>query len=134
LHTPVPVLDRERALAGLRSWVSLAEGDVGMHAVIVRETRETVGFVGFVPRGLSWGDEIELGWLVRSQFWGRGYATEAARALRPLVPGRVVSMIRVENEDSAKVARKLGMTVEREVEYYGFRTQVWVSPAPQPLG
>jgi RimJ/RimL family protein N-acetyltransferase len=42
-------------------------------------------------------------------------------------------MIRVENEASAKVARKLGMTVEREVEYYGYRTQVWVSPAPEPL-
>src|SRR4029453_16449371 len=29
LHTPEPVLDRERAFAGLRSWVSLADGDVG---------------------------------------------------------------------------------------------------------
>ena len=34
---------------------------------------------------------------------------------------------------TALVARKLGMTVEREVEYYGYRTQVWVSPAPEPL-
>jgi RimJ/RimL family protein N-acetyltransferase len=42
-------------------------------------------------------------------------------------------MIRVENEASAKVARKLGMTVERQVEYYGYRTRVWVSPAPEPL-
>jgi RimJ/RimL family protein N-acetyltransferase len=36
-------------------------------------------------------------------------------------------MIRVENDASANVARKLGMTVEREVEYYGFSTNVWVS-------
>jgi RimJ/RimL family protein N-acetyltransferase len=127
------VLDRERALAGLRRWMSLADGDVGMHTAILRETGETVGFVGFVPRELSWGDEIELGWLVRRQFWGHGYATEAARALRPLVPGRVVSMIRVENEASARVAGKLGMRLERELEYYGYRTQVWVSPAPEPL-
>jgi RimJ/RimL family protein N-acetyltransferase len=133
LHTPEPVLDRERALAGLRSWISLIDGEVGMHTAFLRETRETVGFVGFVPRELSWGDEIELGWLVRRQFWGNGYATEAARALRPLVPGRVVSMIRVENQASARVAGKLGMTLEREVEYYGHRTQVWVSPAPEPL-
>jgi RimJ/RimL family protein N-acetyltransferase len=104
-----------------------------MHTVILRQTGETVGFAGFVPRELSWGDEIELGWLVRRQFWGHGYATEAAQALRPLVAGRIVSMIRVENEASARVACKLGMTVEREVEYYGYRTQVWVSSAPEPL-
>ena len=63
------------------------------------------------------------------QFWGNGYATEAARALRSLVPDRFVSMIRVENEASANVAWKLGMSVEREVEYHGFRTQVWATQA-----
>ena len=62
------------------------------------------------------------------QFWGNGYATEAARALRSLVPDRFVSMIRVENEASANVARKLGMT-EREVDYHGFQTQVWATQA-----
>jgi RimJ/RimL family protein N-acetyltransferase len=100
-----------------------------MYALIVHETRETAGFVGFVPRDHPWGHELELGWLLRRAFWGRGYATEAARALRPLARERVVSMIRVENEASANVARKLGMTVEREVDdYHGFRTHVWVSP------
>jgi RimJ/RimL family protein N-acetyltransferase len=38
-------------------------------------------------------------------------------------------MIRVENEASANLARKLGMTVEREVDYHGFRTQVWATQA-----
>jgi RimJ/RimL family protein N-acetyltransferase len=65
---------------------------------------------------MPWGDEIELGWLLRRPFWGRGIATEAAQALRPLVPGRVVSLIRVGNDASANVARKLGMTVERELD------------------
>jgi ribosomal-protein-alanine N-acetyltransferase len=116
--------------ASLRRWVAVADGDVGMHALRDRATGETVGFVGFVRRELDWGDEIELGWLIRRRFWGRGYATEAARALRPLVPGRIVSMIRVENDASANVARKLGMSIEREVDYYGYRTHVWVS-APE---
>ena len=117
--------DRERALAGLRRWVELAEEPIGMYSLTVRDTGETVGFVGFIPRE-SLGQELELGWLVRREFWGNGYATEAARALKPLVPGRFVSMIRVENEASANVARKLGMTVEREVDHYhGFRTHVW---------
>jgi RimJ/RimL family protein N-acetyltransferase len=129
LHTPEPVVDRQQAAAALNRWSELADGPVGMYSLRLRETGEAVGFVGFVPRGLPWGDEIELGWIILRAYWGRGYATEAARALRPLAPGRVVSMIRVENEASASVARKLGMTVERKLDYHGFDTRVWVSPA-----
>ena len=131
LHTPEPVLDPERVLTGLRRWVAITESPIGMYALVERESGETVGFVGFVRRELDWGDEIELGWLIRRAHWGRGYATEAARSLRPLVPGRIVSMIRVENEASANVARKLGMSIERELDYYGFRTYVWVSEAAE---
>ena len=129
LHTPEPVRDPERVLGSLRRWVAMAEGPVGMYALVERESGETVGFVGFARRELDWGDEIELGWLIRRAHWGHGYATEAARALRPLVPGRIVSMIRVENKASANVAGKLGMSMERELDYYGFTTHVWVSPS-----
>ncbi|MHB8470325.1 MAG: hypothetical protein ACYDCH_11310 [Gaiellaceae bacterium] len=48
----------------------------------------------------------------------------------PLAGGRVVSLIRVENHASAKVARKLGMERERVIEYLGFETGVWVAAAP----
>jgi RimJ/RimL family protein N-acetyltransferase len=126
LHTPDPVHQPERVRGSLSRWVGMTQGDIGMYAVIDRATGETVGFVGFGRRELDWGDEIELGWLIRRRFWGRGYATEAARALRPLAPGRVVSMIRVENDASANVARKLGMSIEREIDYYGYATHVWV--------
>ena len=126
LHTP-ETRTREQAAAGLERWAALFEDPVGMYGVHVRESGQTAGFVGFVRRELDWGPEIELGWLLRRGFWGRGYATEAARALRPLVQGRVVSMIRVENEASQNVARKLGMTRERELEYVGFRTYVYAS-------
>jgi RimJ/RimL family protein N-acetyltransferase len=132
LHTPDPVTDPERARASLDRWIAMFDDGIGMYTVIVRETGETAGFVGFVPRDHPWGHELELGWLLRRPFWGKGYATEAARVLRPLVRERVVSMIRVENEASANVARKLGMTIEREVEdYHGYPTHVWSSAAPR---
>jgi RimJ/RimL family protein N-acetyltransferase len=118
------------ARAALARWIEAFDDPVGMYAVVVRATGEVAGWVGFVRRELDWGPEIELGWLLRRTFHGRGYATEAARALRPLVPGRVVSMIRVENEPSQNVARKLGMAVERELDYAGFATKVFVSAAP----
>jgi RimJ/RimL family protein N-acetyltransferase len=128
LHTPEPVTDPERVRASLERWIGMQDGDVAMYTVIVRETGETAGFVGFVPRDHPWGHELELGWLLRPAYWGKGYATEAARALRPLVDDRVVSMIRIENEASANVARKLGMTIERELDdYHGYRTHLWSS-------
>ena len=121
------------AAAALARWVAMFDAPVGMYAVVERATVELAGWVGFGPRHLDWGREVELGWILRRTFHGRGYATEAARALRPLVPGRVVSLIRVENEPSQNVARKLGMTVERETDYAGFATRVYVSESPLPV-
>lgn len=101
-----------------------------MYAVSLRADGETAGFAGYAPRQLDWGDELELGWMLLRPFHGHGYATEAALALRPLVPGRVISLIRVENEASGNVALKIGMTVEREIEFAGFQTHVFSSASP----
>ena len=128
LHTPDPVHDPDRLMGGLRRWASMYEEPIGMYAALVRAGAETAGFVGFVPCDMPWGRELELGWLLRKRFWGQGYATEAARALGPLAPARVISLIRCENSASANVARKLGMTIEREIDYRGFKTNVWVGP------
>jgi RimJ/RimL family protein N-acetyltransferase len=61
----------------------------------------------------------ELGWRVKRDRWGRGYAPEAARAVMgfafdDLGLDRVVSCIHSENAASIRVAEKLGMTLERE--------------------
>ena len=58
------------------------------------------------------GDEVELGfWIARDQ-WGRGYATEAGRATlalaRALGHERVVSSHFVDNPASGRVLRKIG--------------------------
>ena len=47
---------------------------------MLRETGEVVGGCGLVRRELPEGVEIELGYHLRSDLWGRGLATEAARA------------------------------------------------------
>jgi RimJ/RimL family protein N-acetyltransferase len=91
------------------------------------ETGEVAGFTGYVPRAMDWGDEIELGWLYLPEHWGRGFATEAAKALRPLRDGRIVSFIRTDNQASENAARKLGATRERIFEWHGFETGCWVS-------
>ena len=126
VHFPEPH-DRELAGQLLARMIEGASGAKAMYAVIVRETGATAGFVGFSPREMDWGHELELGWLLLPGFQGRGYATEAARTVRSLVRGRVISLIRVENIASINVARKLAMRLDRDIEYVGFATHVFVS-------
>jgi len=146
LHTPEPVRDRERASASLRRWIEMIEGPIGMYSVTLRATGETVGFVGFVPRDHPWGQELELGWLIRRQFWGNGYATEAAREMlrlgfEQLDLHRIAGRLEARNSASAAVLERLGMQLEghlRENEWvkgewqselvYAMLATEWASP------
>jgi ribosomal-protein-alanine N-acetyltransferase len=126
LHLPKPH-SREQAVDLLERTIERARGDVAMYTVHLRDGGAVAGFVGFAPRQLEWGDEVELGWSIFPDHQQRGIATEAARALRELVPGRLIALIRVENEASQNVARKIGMHHERDTEHVGFPTRVYVS-------
>ncbi len=81
----------------------------------------TVGFVGVHPWERPWGPHgmPEIGWRLGRAYWGRGYATEGARAVLGLARERglprLVSMIHAGNAASAAVATRLGMTLEREL-------------------
>ena len=90
----------------------------GRCAVVWRETGELVGDAGLISTVVEATLEVELGWVVRHDMWGRGIATEAGSAWRDFafdVLGltRVVSMIAEANAASRRVADKLGMTLER---------------------
>lgn len=88
--------------------------------------------VGFVLLGLEWGDaEPEIGWALDPAHRGRGYATEAAMAVRDhavalLGPGLAVSYIGGDNRASARVAQRLGARRDRAAEAaLGDVAQVW---------
>jgi RimJ/RimL family protein N-acetyltransferase len=78
--------------------------------------------LGLIVLGFEYGDpEPELGWLLTAEAEGRGYATEAARALLPealalLGPGRFVSYVDPANPRSARVAQKLGASRDPAAE------------------
>jgi len=64
--------------------------------------------------------EVEVGYTLGRDFWGRGYATEAAGAvrdyaLRELGADRLIALIIHGNTASENVARKLGLAYERDV-------------------
>ena len=106
-----------------RSWIernrTRCETDgFGRCAVIWRETGALVGDAGLISTVVEDTPEIELGWVVRRDLWGRGIATEAGAAWRDyafdtLGLTRIVSMIDEANTASRRVAEKLGMSLER---------------------
>lgn len=95
------------------------------------------GFCGFV--GLArhrWRpDEVEIGWRLARPAWGRGYATEAARAWVQAAPGlglhRLVCFVAPDNAASLAVARHLGL-VERSREVWDGRHVVVHDLALEP--
>jgi RimJ/RimL family protein N-acetyltransferase len=79
---------------------------------------------------LEW-PEPELGYSLDQPFWGRGIATEAARAARDwafatLDFDRLASFIRPNNARSISVAKKLGASREVMVELHGSQAEWWV--------
>lgn len=81
-HYPAP-LDREQSNAlAEQSGRSIAARGWGLWAVEVVDGAPFIGFVGLAVPGFDapFMPAVEVGWRLARTFWGRGYATEAARA------------------------------------------------------
>jgi [ribosomal protein S5]-alanine N-acetyltransferase len=97
----------------------------GLLAVVLRESGTVIGDCGLVWQELEHRREPEIGYHMRRDQQGRGYATEAARAVQDYAFGtlgcdHVISMIRPENIASRRVAEKNGLTVDRVVFWRGY--------------
>ncbi len=91
------------------------------YAVETKDMHEFIGFVGlnhpsfdiphFTPKGLP---IVEIGWRLSSRHWGKGYATEAAKAalhyaFTQLNLNEIISFTVVENKKSRNVMEKVGL-------------------------
>ncbi|MFE7172474.1 GNAT family N-acetyltransferase [Streptomyces sp. NPDC057616] len=82
---------------------------------MVDDAGRVAGFTGAQPWPRDWGPtgEIEIGWRLGREFWGKGYATAAAQMtlerLRAAQVAHVVAMVRPGNERSIAVTERLGM-------------------------
>jgi RimJ/RimL family protein N-acetyltransferase len=100
----------------------------GLWAAEERASGELVGRIGcWNPEG--WPG-FEVGWMLRRAWWGRGLATEGARAsvhyaFTLLGQPRIISLIRPDNASSIRVAKRLGARCEREAEALGNRCLVY---------
>jgi [ribosomal protein S5]-alanine N-acetyltransferase len=103
----------------------------GMWAMLRKDSGQLIGDCGCFIRELHGDVECELGWHVRRDLWGKGYASEAAQhcieyAFSKLGIARIIALIRPENRSSCRVAEKNGMTCERVISWRGYDHSVYV--------
>lgn len=123
-----PAQTENRILAYVEHWK--ARG-YGVWAVEEVKSGVFVGRVGLVHHD-DWTaspHDAEIGWALSHAVWGRGYATEAARAVLDWARERpdlrvIISITRPDNLRSRRVMEKLGLTYQGEATWHGF-DQVW---------
>jgi RimJ/RimL family protein N-acetyltransferase len=126
----------ERRLeASTEEW---AQRGHGLTAILAREDGRFLGRTGF--KYWPQFDETELGWVLRPQARGQGFATEAAEAMlrwgfERFRPPYFTAMIRPDNAASIAVAERLGMHPIRRDELLGDAVTIYASgpAAPPPM-
>jgi RimJ/RimL family protein N-acetyltransferase len=135
-----PVMDRVRDEAAMRvvlqQWVAEDARmltPAGRWAVELREGGQLVGGATLLP--LPPDDEFEIGWQLRPDAWGHGYATETGIALArwAFTQGidQVIALVRPANARAVATVRRIGMEWMGETEkYHHLRLQQYrVTPA-----
>jgi RimJ/RimL family protein N-acetyltransferase len=94
------------------------DGGLGVWAAIEKASGDFLGWISLRQADGAGPDEAELGYRLRRSAWGKGYATEGARALirkgfTELGVRRVVAHTMTVNRASRRVMEKLGLTLVR---------------------
>jgi ribosomal-protein-alanine N-acetyltransferase len=94
---------------------------LGLWATIHKETGQLIGRCGLLLWTIDERREVEVAYMLAKAYWGQGFATEAARAIlaygfEQLHLTRLICLIDRDNLASIRVATKIGMTFEKEVD------------------
>ncbi len=125
----------QRTLTEGESWRTMATmighwqiHGYGPYAVEEKSSGKVIGPVGlWYPN--DW-PEPEIKWALARAWWGHGYASEAARAVKHvaavLFPDRPpISLIFADNEPSKRLAIAIGAVFEKEIEFRGVSAHIF---------
>jgi RimJ/RimL family protein N-acetyltransferase len=103
----------------------------GLMALIEKESGRFIGQCGLLVQDVDGVSELEIGYHLMPEFWGRGFASEAANFFREIAfatttVSSIVSIIAVKNTPSQNVAIRNGMQrsariLWRELDVYIYR-------------
>ena len=97
----------------------------GSYAIEEKNLNRVIGIAG-LDYPIDW-PEPEIQWALVRKFWGKGYASEATRAVKKMTDKylpdlSLISLIHPENQNSINLAKSLGAVFEKE---YYFRDDTW---------
>ena len=109
---------------------------IGKWAVALRADGTVIGHCGVAMEpvhGLT--PEPELGYRLRPEFQGKGYATEAAKAalehcLMLVGLPRILGIVEPANTASARVLLKLGLTLQGQTVWHGKTVAIYAIDRP----
>jgi ribosomal-protein-alanine N-acetyltransferase len=97
---------------------SYAKNGFGLWLVVLKETNESIGMCGLIRRESL--ENVDIGYALLPKFWSKGYAVEAARAVKEYAKDvvrleRLVAIVDPTNEGSIRLLEKLGLRYEKMV-------------------
>ena len=110
---------------------SYQQNGFGLWALIDKDSSKFVGQAGLIlQQNVDGADETEIAYLLVRKYWGNGFATEAALSCRDLAFSRfdcerVISLIDPKNIPSIRVAGRIGMVLEKNVQRWGKTVDVY---------
>ncbi len=119
--------DRCRSLIAAQGW--------GFWAVEHQASQQFIGLVGLhrPDYALPFAPCVEIGWRLLPQYWGQGFATEAARSVlqvgfTQLEFPSIVSFTAIANQRSQTVMKRLGMQFAGTFEHPKVPEGHWLRP------
>jgi RimJ/RimL family protein N-acetyltransferase len=117
-----PIETVEAARDAIAAYPDFEKYGYGRWACVLKETGAIIGFCGL--KYLDDLDKVDVGFRFLPEYWGKGLATEAARAsiafgFNVLMLDQIIGLVLPENGASIRVLEKLGMRSEGEIEYDG---------------
>ena len=101
-----------------------AENGFTYYATEILETKEFIRMIGlaFQEYKTNFTPAIDIGWRLKRNAWGKGYATEGAKrcleyAFYELDINRIISVCTIKNKKSENVMEKIGMTKKGEFNH-----------------
>lgn len=97
----------------------------GYWLALRKQDGQPVGQIGLLSQEFDGRKHIGLGYIIHRPFWRQGFAEEGAKACvrygsKKLGLNKIAILVRLENEPSIHLAKKLGAMQQGQNEYSGF--------------
>ena len=102
----------------------------GKWAVVLKRDNQLIGYCGLDIDEIDNKKQIEIGFRFGEEYWGKGYATEAASvairySLTELKLSSIIAIVDPENKASIRVLEKIGMVFIKNTVFHGSPVMVY---------